>query len=526
PKKAFALFLLLLFGSLGLSKAFLRFHMFPVAVDEFFISLEMPMGTSLKRTSAVAAEIEKTVSKIPPHEVESVISEIGITGDEHQRRRGTHYAQIRILLDRTGKRERDGRVILEEIRADLEGAAESAGAVNLEIVQRRAGPPGGKAVEVRLVGDDYELLSRLAGRVKEQLSKRDGVFGMKDDFTPGKEELRLRVNNDAVARSGLSPSVVASVVRAAYDGAIATKIRRADKDEDIEVVVKLPEAARASPDTLKSLRITNPRGLRIPLSQLISEKKGTGFYAIPHADGKRAITISADLDQQTTSSQIESAAIARFLDELLKDIPGVRYEFVGEEKDRVESVASLRKAMLVASLVIFTLLASLMGSFFLPLVVMSIIPFAFVGVFLTLLLHGLPLSMLVLIGLAGLMGVVVNNSILLVETVGRLAEEQPDLKFHERLVEAGRQRLRPIVLTSVTTFFGVAPLGYGIGGREPFLEHVALTFGWGLVFTACITVFLVPTVYAIGYQAGNWFRRRFGLAELTNGNSAPPKTVA
>ena len=117
--------------------------------------------------------------------------------------------------------------------------------------------------------------------------------------------------------------------------------------------------------------------------------------------------------------------------------------------------------------------------------------------------------MLVLIGLTGLMGVVFNNSILLVEAMGRLKVEMPNLEFTERVVTAGKQRLRPIVLTSVTTFFGVAPLGYGIGGREPFLEHVALTFGWGLLFTAVITLYLVPVMYATLNRMKAWF----GLAD-------------
>ncbi|PCI35986.1 MAG: hypothetical protein COB53_10555 [Elusimicrobia bacterium] len=160
--------------------------------------------------------------------------------------------------------------------------------------------------------------------------------------------------------------------------------------------------------------------------------------------------------------------------------------------------------MALACLVIYTLMATLFNSFVKPIIVMSVIPFAFIGVFLTLLMHGLPLSMLVLIGLTGLMGVVVNNSILLVEAMDRLKHERPDLRFNARVIEAGRQRLRPIVLTSVTTFFGVAPLGYGIGGREPFLEHVALTFGWGLLFTAIVTLYLVPTMYVALNQIKGW----------------------
>ncbi|MFH1725712.1 MAG: efflux RND transporter permease subunit [Elusimicrobiota bacterium] len=490
-------FMVLLIVSLGLSIVLLRFHMFPVAVDEFFVSIEMPIGTSLQKTSETSAEIERILQGLPAHEVESIISEMGIMGDEHQRQRGTHYAQSRIILDRTGARTRDGREILGEIRPRLEATAERLGVVNLEIQQRRAGPPSGKPVEVRLAGDDFEVLSGLSHKARGWLTEQDGVFGVKDDFTPGKEELLLEVDVDAVARAGLEPRLVARVVRSAFDGEIATEIQRVDADEDIEVLVKLPESARGSRDTLERIRVTNPRGRLVPLSQLIRSRKGSGYLMIPHAEGKRTITVTADVDQDVTTSRRATADLDSFLRGLMADYPSVRYEFVGEEKDRIESIASLRRAMAIACIVIYTLMATLLRSFTLPLIVMSIIPFAFIGVFLTLLLHGLPLSMLVLIGLAGLMGVVVNNSILLVEAVGRLAVERPDLDLPGRLVEAGRQRLRPILLTSITTFFGVAPLGYGIGGREPFLEHVALTFGWGLLFTAFVTLFLVPTLYAL-----------------------------
>ena len=503
-------FIFLLVGSLGASKFLLKFHMFPVSVDEFFVSIEMPIGTSLEKTGQAMAVIEKSLLKLPKDEVNSLISEIGVIGDENQRRRGSHFAQSRVVLDQSGIRTRDGTEILKQVRPEIEASAKRLGVVNFEITQRRAGPPGGKAVEVRLAGNSFETLSTLSDEVQAWLKEQKGVFSIKDDFTAGKEELLLNVDVPAVARAGLTPSRVAQVVRAAFDGEIATEIQRADAEEDIEVLVKLPESARGRRDTIERTRITNPRGHLVPLSQLVTTKEGKGYLFIPRAEGKRTITVQADLDQEITSSQIISKKLAVFLDERTASLPGTRWEFVGEEKDRVESVASLLKAMALACIVIYTLMATLFNSFVLPVIVMSVIPFAFIGVFITLLLHGLPLSMLVLIGLTGLMGVVVNNSILLVEAMGRLKTEMPHLAFNERVVEAGRQRLRPIVLTSVTTFFGVAPLGYGIGGREPFLEHVALTFGWGLLFTAVITLYLVPTMYATLNRMKGWI----GQAEV------------
>jgi multidrug efflux pump subunit AcrB len=501
PVRGILFFVTLLVLVLGLSVKFLKFHMFPVTVDEFFVSIEMPMGTSLNKTSETQKHIEKILFEIPKKEVESIVTQIGITGDEDRQRRGTHFAQSRILLDRSGQRERDGAVILDGVRPRLESRAKELGVVKLEIQQRRSGPPGGKAVEMRIVGDSFSELSAVSQKVQAFLAKQEGVFGIKDDFTTGKEEIRLHVDAEAVARAGLTPATVAQTVRAAFDGAIATDIQTASAEEDIEVLVKLPEQARSQPQTLQTVRITNNLGNRIPLSQLIRVEKGSGYFFIPRSETKRTITVTADVDQEITSSQIVSAKLAEFNAKHFSNKPDVRWEFVGEEKDRVESVASLRKAMAIALAVIYTLMSSLMGSFFLPVIVMSVIPFAFIGVFLTLLLHGLPLSMLVLIGLTGLMGVVVNNSILLVEAVGRLSRENPQMPMPECVVQAGRQRLRPILLTSVTTFLGVAPLGYGLGGREPFLEHVALTFGWGLLFTAGVTLFLVPTFYSLGEWA-------------------------
>ena len=157
---------------------------------------------------------------------------------------------------------------------------------------------------------------------------------------------------------------------------------------------------------------------------------------------------------------------------------------------------------------------------------MSIVPFAFLGVFITLLIHGLPLSMLVLIGLTGLMGVVVNNSILIVETIHRRKEQTEETDLKTLVIASCRTRLRPILLTSFTTFFGIIPLGYGIGGHEPFLEHVALTFGWGLLFSSIISLFLAPTVFVVIERGKLWVLRKLGREEskeFTDEPQSPPE---
>ncbi|PCI38549.1 MAG: hypothetical protein COB53_04625, partial [Elusimicrobia bacterium] len=341
PLVSMCFFVFMLASSLVASKFLLKFHMFPVSVDEFFVSIEMPVGTSLDKTAKAMQTIESSLLTLPKDEVNSIITEMGVMGDENNKRRGSHFAQSRIVLDQSGRRTRDGTVILKEVRPEIEAAAKRLGVVNMEITQRRSGPPSGKAVEVRLSGNSFETLSGLSDEVQAWLNSQEGVFGVKDDFTPGKEELLLTVDVPAVANAGLTPSRVAQVVRAAFDGEIATEIQRADAEEDIEVLIKLPESARGRQDTIERVRVTNPKGHLVPLSQLVTAKKGKGYLFIPRAEGKRTITVSGDLDQELTSSHIISTKLAAFLKERVDSTPGVRWEFVGEEKDRVDSVSSL-----------------------------------------------------------------------------------------------------------------------------------------------------------------------------------------
>jgi len=310
----------------------------------------------------------------------------------------------------------------------------------------------------------------------------------------GKEELRVDIIRDELARTGLSIQDVASVIRSAYDGETATEIKRIDEDEDIDVVVKLPEEARRR-ETIDRIFITNTRGDRVPLSRVAKFSKGIGPLFVLRYGGKRAVTVTADIDTDINTSQAINALLAGWIEEELKKHPGVTHKFGGEEEDRVKSVGSLIKAMILSGLIIYLLIATLFQSFGQPFIVMSVIPFSFIGVFFTLLIHRLPLSILVMVGMTGLMGVVVNNSILMVEAINRIKKTISDPI--EGVVHAAVTRLRPIFLTTITTFFGIIPLGYGIGGKEPFLEHVALIFGWGLAFTSVITIFLVPSLYAM-----------------------------
>lgn len=507
PYKGIAVFTAVFVLSLGLSVKFLKFEMFPVDADQLFLAFELPLGATLEETSEKAKLLEAVAKKLPKEEVTNVITEVGLSGDERRQKRGNNIGQLKIMLDVTGKRTRSGEAVLAGIEKELEDVAKRAGFVEFEVKKAQRGPPSGAAIDFRLIGDDLDVLSGLAHEAQEFLRAQTGVFGVRDDLDEGKPEILLAVDREQAARAGVSPAVISQAVRAAFNGETATEIKRSDVEEDIEVRVKFPEEARRREDTLGRVDVAAPGGRLVPLDTLVHVRKDVGLLSIVRRDGKRTIRVTGDVKREAASAPEVARKVAGFLDQKLQAHPEVTYEFGGEEKERVESLDSLKKAMVVAILVIYILLASLFQSFVQPFIILSILPFAFVGVFLTLLLHGLPLSMLVLIGLTGLMGVVVNNSILIVEAIRRehhYIQSAPSIAI---VVKACRTRLRPILLTSFTTFFGVLPLGYGIGGNEPFLAHTALTFGWGLVFCSVITLFLVPVVYAFSLRAKTWPRR-------------------
>ena len=497
--KTLGLILLLFIFMLGLSKAFLKFHLFPVGADEFVVSIEMPVGTSLKSTEKTVAEFEKLLSTIPAQEQSALLSNIGFSGDEEDPgniERGVNRGQIRVLLDVTGKRKRDGTEILNEFRPKLEHLAQELGVVSLAMKKRTGGPPTGQPVEVHIIGEEYPILQEIAEKTQSYLKSQKGVFGVKDNFEIGKQELRAVIDRTATARAGVPISNIALSLRSAFDGETATSLQRPGVEEEIDVQVKLKEPYRETRDSLEKIQLSSRNGTLVPLSKLVRFEEDRGILVINRTNNKRTISITADIDRETTTAGQANGNLDHYLKDLLDNYPGYSYEFFGEEKDSADSVKSLMESMVVCLLVIYMLLATLFQSFARPLILMAVIPFAFVGTFITLLIHGEPLSIVTLVGMTGLMGVVVNNSILIVDTIDRLAKERPDLSLRDIFIEAPIERLRPIFITSISTFFGILPLGYGLGGKEPFLQPPALTFGWGLMFTSIITLFLIPSLCA------------------------------
>ncbi|WP_061286347.1 efflux RND transporter permease subunit [Leptospira interrogans] len=523
----------MLVGSFALFAVFGRFKLFPGSVDVFQIKLTGQTGISLQEMEKFTHALETELAKISKEEIENYVTRVGIVQKDPNdpfTKRGKHYAQVLVYMTPEENRKRGTDTIISEIREKTIWLLNEKSVKTLEETRKKeaekkkeeykpfnlneypaefsrfkgqllaldfeklaGGPPVGKPVAIEIRGDDYDTLIRIGEEYKSVMAKVPGVTDIGDDFNEGKDEIRIKVNESLASTAGVSVFKVAQAINTAFQGTIATKIKRAD--EEVEVKVRFPEEVRKSIGSLNNIFVSNQLGKLIPVSRLINYVREPGFANINHLDGKRLLTVTANLDESKTDTRRANAEIAKLSKGIIDKYPGYRMRFGGENKDTEESLASLGRAFLVAFIIIFMILASLFRSLIQPVIVVSSIPFSLIGVILAFVLHGEYFGFLAFLGIVGLAGVVVNDSIVLVDFANQLKLEKPGEDIDSILVETGLLRLRPVVLTTVTTVLGLLPTAYGIGGKDPFLVPMALAFGWGLAFSSFLTLVAVPVLY-------------------------------
>ncbi len=445
-------------------------------------------------------EIETIVENLPEEELDTYVTRIG-TLSWVWAGEGENYGLIKVGLTPFSERTRTVDEIVEEIRA---GSGDVDGIARLLFYIDAGGPPVGKPVTLRIIGTDDVVRRELTDRVVAHLETVQGVRDIDRDDKSGKEQIEIKVDHGRLARRGLTVDEIATNVRIAYDGQVVTSIR--DGDEDVEFRVQFSEQARRDMKFLKSLPIPNIQGRLIQLKDVACLETGPGPNALYHFDGERTTTVEADVDiEVTTAIEVTNAVVAELnVDE---NWPGMRLVVGGEAEESMESIYSLFVTFIIAFIGIYFLLILLFNSFTQPFLVMIAIPFGIVGVIMALALHGEPISFLAMIGAIGLAGVVVNDSLVLVNHINELRREKPDTPVLRVLAEATSNRLRAIVLTTLTTVAGLLPLAYGLGGTALYMSPMALTLGYGLLFATPLTLVLVPCLYAIGCDIGKLFRK-------------------
>ncbi|MBI2058589.1 MAG: efflux RND transporter permease subunit [Nitrospirae bacterium] len=504
-----ALVVLLLF-SLWFAREKMKFILFPAeGIEIFFVRADLPLGTSLEETSEKFRTLEAVVQSLPPEELSSFVTHIGIQQNDPNdpfTHRGSYLGQMVAFLTPEKDRTRTADEIVEALRPSAEATAKQEGFTRLVFERAHTGPPVGKPVAVRLKGDDLGMLDRVADDVMVLLAKTPGVRDADKSYKPGKKELQVIVDEEAAARSLLTVQQIALHVQAALGGAVATTIREGGDRIDLRVRYKEEERKRIA--SLSKLSIPNAMGQLVPLATVARLQRTTGINSISHRDEKRTITVSAGIDEKATTSELVNKQIAPLLKEMEVRNPGLIVEAGGEWEDTAKSLESLREAFLVALALIFIILATQFKSLTQPFVVMSTIPFGVIGVIWAFYAHDLPLSFMGLIGTIGLAGVVVNDAIVLVSFLNDLRAE--GMNPFDAAVAAGKRRWRAVWLTTITTVAGLLPLVYGIGGSDKFLRPSVLALGYGLLFATILTLFFIPCVYLIRLDVGNLLLRVLG----------------
>ena len=382
----------------------------------------------------------------------------------------------------------------------------------------------GDDVDVQLAGPDVERLRAAAEAVKSRLAEYAGVYEISDSFRAGKEEMQLGIK-PAAETLGLTLQDLGRQVRQAFYGEEAQRIQRGR--DDIRVMVRYPRDERRSLGDLENMRIRTPNGGEVPFSQVAQVEPGRGYASIKRVDRNRAVNVTASVDPAiTTGGAVIADLRERILPEVLADYPGVFYTFEGMQAEQADAVGGLQRGFALALLMIFALLAVPLRSYVQPLIIMSAIPFGLVGAVWGHMLLGLDVTMMSMFGIVALTGVVVNDSLVMVDFINRSRSVHSEVGRHVRkeggaqrdrfefestgiklaIREAGSNRFRPILLTSLTTFFGLAPLMAERSMQAAFLVPMAVSLGFGVLFATSITLILVPTAYLILDDIQRWIR--------------------
>ena len=363
------------------------------------------------------------------------------------------------------------------------------------------GPGSGAALTVELSHSDINVLDQASAALADRLAGFSNVKDIDDGYTPGKQQLDFSIKPEGQSL-GLTSAAVASQVRNAFSGVEALSQQRGRNE--VTVRVRLPENERTSEYHVEHLMIRTPAGTFVPLSEIANVERGRAYTSISRRDARRTVTVSANVEPIGETNQVQAALNSTILPDLARDYPGLSYGYQGRQADMKESMASLIGGFALAMLAIYFLLAIPFRSYSQPLIVMIAIPFGIVGAVLGHLLMGYNLSLMSMMGIVALSGVVVNDSLVFIDYANRRRQEGSGPSEAIRI--AGLRRFRPIILTTLTTFGGLAPMIFETSRQARFMIPMALSLGFGILFATGITLILVPCLYLLIEDIHQWMR--------------------
>lgn len=496
PFLALGCILIVFLSSCGLV-GLMNFNLFPKeGIDYVLVRAEFPPDFSAQETAKQLQYFQPILDKIPKEEVQSIILKIGIQQTDPTdplTRIGEQLGMAQIILVPETERKRTAQEIFGELEPDLKKLP-NAISVMVDLVVN--GPPIGAAVTVAIEGRDYKTLKQISNEMQDFLRKEKGVININDDYKPGREEIQIRVKDTASAITGIDTEITAYYVRTAMEGIEASNLRKG-KDE-VRIIIQNDDRFRDGVEDLDSIRISNKFGLLTPITAVTTKTTVQGIEALYHNDYEKAITVLADVNEAVTSSSIVNGKIVDEFGNIGKKYPGYKIKFRGEQEETEKSMISLLVAGVLAFFGIFAILAIIFNSIKKPILILLSIPLGFVGVVFGFLISGKALSFLAMIGIIGLAGVIVNASIVLVDTIEEFQSKGEGLL--QSLITASSERFRPILVTTMTTMAGMIPTAYAIGGSDPLLIPMTLSLAWGLGFGTFGSLIFIPASFSAYYK--------------------------
>jgi len=491
-----------LLGATSVVRKKVKFELFPRSGVEFLnISAEFPINTSKEKSKDF---VEKLYKEFQTEDffsdifaMSSQVGSISKGGVSGSREQGSHLSQTTLrLTDDPDFVYREDEVV-EKVKKTVERIAKITGAKTTVGVPRR-GPPTETDIQVMITSPNFEDSSRATSALVKFLQAQEENQNVQSDLMNQSEYYRVKVDKALAVESGLQFSNVSSTIFSAFYGAAATTTRVGE--DEVDIVVSFDNASRGSLESLEDIKFLNSRGVLQPLRSFAKIEKDVATPSIQRLNGSRAISVFGDVDQKLSSAREANIKLKKEIKNMSKEFPMVTFDVGGSDSQRMETLRETGMLYVFSLMAIFIVISLSFNSIGFPLLVLFAIPFGIIGVIWALFLHNTPLSLMGIVGIIGLSGVVVNGSIILIQFL--LEEVRSGVLLKEAIINSVTRRFRPIVITSVTTLLGLAPTIYSAGGKDAFIQPLALSLGWGLLVSTLLTLFLLP---AFIYMLANKF---------------------
>jgi multidrug efflux pump subunit AcrB len=492
-------------GRMGMS-------MFPrVESDQAVANAVLPYGSAVESTIAVQDQLIAAAQRVIEENggtnlAEGIYAEVGRGSGGIS---GGHVARIRVLLTPPGQRPIGTAEFVEQWR-EYTGAV--PGMESLSFQSDFGGPGSGAALTIELSHRNVDTLEQASADLAEALTVFPNAKDIDDGYSPGKKQFDFTIL-PAGQSLGFSAMDVARGVRHAFYGAEALRQQRG-RDE-VKVMVRLPKHQRVSAYDLEELLIRTPDGGEMPFRDMVQITRGRAYTTLNRRNGRRVVSVTADVTPHHQAGQVLEALKAGALPGLVKKYPGLQFSFEGRQADMRESLSSLGYGFILAMFLVYALLAIPLKSYTLPMIIMVSIPFGIVGAVIGHIIMGYSLSIISMMGIVALSGVVVNDSLVLLEFANR--QYRAGMTAFNAVHAAGIRRFRPIMLTTLTTFGGLAPMIFETSRQARFLIPMAISLGFGILFATFISLLLVPCLYVTLED----FRRLMGFEVVKDVSSRP-----